>query len=118
MSVCSPSDAAPPRAGAPRATTSAASTPAAVERCHSAVSLPAAAGADATAHATDEADEADEAAAAAPAPANDLQLIFWMGNCDMQVILDEDRAAEYMAKYTAKAEKMSKTVEGMLCSIS
>ena len=49
--------------------------------------------------------------------ANDLQLVFWMGNCDMQVILDEDRAAEYMAKYTAKAEKMSKTVEDTLVDL-
>ena len=36
-----------------------------------------------------------------------MHLLSWMENCDLQVVLDEEQAIQYLVKYASKTETLS-----------
>lgn len=48
---------------------------------------------------------------------NPAQLFLWGGNCDMQIILDEEQAIRYMVKYATKPEGRSENATDMIKAV-
>ena len=46
-----------------------------------------------------------------------MHLQAWMVNCDMQIVLDEERAIRYLVKYASKPEKRSSDMNNLLRSL-
>ena len=43
-----------------------------------------------------------------------MHLQAWMVNCDMQIVLDEERAIRYLVKYAPNPEKRSSNMKNLL----